>query len=192
MLRKLYDWAIALAGRPSAPLWLFGVAFAEASFFPVPPDLLLLPMGLAQPRRAWRFAAITTAGSVLGGGLGYLIGYTLFNQLALPILRLYHYEAGFAAFQAGFAHWGAGVILIQGLLPVPYPIVTLASGAAKFNFGAFIGLSIISRGGRFFLEAALLRYLGEPARQFIEKRLTLVAASAAALIIAAFLLLKFA
>ena len=192
MLRKLYDWAIALAARPSAPLWLFGVAFAEASFFPVPPDLLLLPMGLAQPRRAWRFAAITTAGSVLGGGLGYLIGYTLFNQLALPILRLYHYEAGFTAFQAGFAHWGAGVILIQGLLPVPYPIVTLACGATKYNFAAFIGLSIISRGGRFFLEAALLRYLGEPARHFIENRLGLVAASAAALIVAGFLLLKFA
>lgn len=192
MLRKLYDWAIALAARPSAPFWLFGIAFAEASFFPVPPDLLLLPMGLAQPRRAWHFAAIATAGSVLGGGLGYLIGYTLFNQLAQPILRLYHYEAGFAAFQAGFAHWGAGVILIQGLLPVPYPIVTLASGAAKFNFFIFFGLSILSRGGRFFLEATLLRFFGEPARHFIEKRLGLVTAAAAAAIIAAVLLLKLA
>jgi membrane protein YqaA with SNARE-associated domain len=192
MLRKLYDWAIALAARPMAPFWLFGIAFAEASCFPVPPDLLLLPMGLAQPRRAWHFAAITTAGSVLGGGLGYLIGYALFNQLARPILHLYHYDAGFAAFQGGFAHWGAWVILIQGLLPIPYPIVTIACGAAKFNFAAFIGLSIISRGGRFFLEATLLRYFGGPARHFIEHRLGLVTASAAALIIAGILLLKFA
>lgn len=190
MLRQLYGWAISLAGRPMAPLWLFAVAFAEASCFPVPPDLLLLPMGLAQPQRAWRFAAITTIGSVLGGGLGYLIGDALFNQLAQPILHLYHYEAGFAAFQAGFARWGAAVILIQGLLPVPYPIVTIASGAAKFNFAVFIACSIVSRGGRFFLEAALMHYFGEPARAFIEKRLGLVTASAGLLIVAGVLLLK--
>ena len=192
MLRRLYDWAISLAARPSAPFWLFGVAFAEASCFPVPPDLLLLPMGMAQPHRAWRFAAIATIGSVLGGGIGYLIGYALFNQLALPILRLYHYEAGFAAYQAGFAHWGAGIILIQGLLPVPFPIVTIASGAGKFNFFAFIGCSLLSRGGRFFLEAALMRYFGEPARHFIEHRLGLVSASIGVLIVAGVLFLKFA
>ena len=192
MLRKLYDRVLAVAAWRTAPLWLFGIAFAEASCFPIPPDLLLLPMGLAQPRRAWRFAAIATAGSVLGGGLGYVIGDTLFNQLAQPILRLYHYEAGFAAFQAGFAHWGAGVILIQGLLPVPYPIVTIACGAAKYNFFAFIGLSVISRGGRFFLEATLLRYFGEAAREFIEKRLVLVTTAVGVLIVGGILLLKFA
>lgn len=192
MLHKLYARVLALAARPSAPLWLFAIAFAEAGFFPVPPDLLLLPMGLARPRLAWRFAAITMAGSVLGGGLGYLIGYALFDQLAQPILRLYHYEAGFAAFQAGFAHWGAAVILIQGLLPVPYPIVTIACGAAKFNLGAFIGLSVISRGGRFFLEATLLRYFGAAAREFIEKRLGLITAAVGVLIAGVVLVLKFA
>lgn len=192
MLHKIYGRVIAVAAWPSAPLWLFAIAFAEAFCLPIPPDMLLLPMGLARPRQAWRFAAIATCGSVLGAGPGYLIGYALFNRLAQPILHLYHYQAGFAAFQADFAHWGAGIILIQGLLPVPYPIVTIACGAAKYNFGAFIGLSIISRGFRFFLEATLLRYFGEPARAFIEQRLVLVTAAAAAIIIAGFLLLKFA
>ena len=192
MLRKVYDSVIAVASWPTAPYWLAAIAFAEASFFPIPPDLLLLPMGLAQPRRALRFAAITTIASVTGGCLGYFIGDTLFNRLAQPILHLYHYEAGFAAFQANFAHWGAGVILIQGLLPVPYPIVTIACGAAKFNFWEFIALSLVSRGFRFFLEATLLRLFGEPARVFIEQRLGVITGATAVLIIAGVLLLKFA
>ena len=192
MLRKTYDKVTALAVRREAPLWLFAIAFAEASFFPLPPDALLLPMALAHPRRAWRFAAITTAGSVVGGALGYLIGYALFDMLAQPIIHLYHYEAAFATFQSGFARYGAEIILIKGLLPIPYKIVTIAAGAAKFNFWAFIGLSLITRGARFFLEAGLLRGFGEPARLFIEKRLGLVAAGTGVLIIAGFLLLKFA
>ena len=192
MLRKLYDSVIALAARPTAPLWLFAISFAEAIFLPIPPDILLLPMGLARPRLAWRFAAITTIASVMGGGLGYFTGYALFNQLARPIIHFYHYEAGFAAFQTDFSHWGAAVILMQALLPIPYPVITIACGAAKYNFAAFIGLSLLSRGARFFLEATLLRVFGEPARLFIEKRLGLVTAAAGAAIIAAFLLLKFA
>jgi membrane protein YqaA with SNARE-associated domain len=192
MLRKLYDKATALAARPSAPYWLFVVAVGEASCFPLPPDVLLLPMALGQPRRAWGFAAITTAGSVLGGALGYCIGYYLFARLAQPLIHLYHYESAFATFQAGFAHYGAAIILIKGLLPIPYKIVTIAAGAAKFDFWTFIGLSIITRGARFFLEAGLLRYFGEPARLFIEKRLGLVAGAAGILIIVGFLLLKFA
>jgi membrane protein YqaA with SNARE-associated domain len=192
MLRRVYDEVIALAARPTASLWLFGIAFAEAIFLPIPPDILLLPMGLARPRRAWRFAAITTIASVAGGGLGYLVGYALFNQLARPLIHFYHYEAGFAAFQAGFAHWGGAIILMQALLPIPYPVITIACGAAKFNFASFIAFSLIGRGARFFLEATLLRFFGEPAREFIEKRLGLVTAAAGTLIIAAFLLLKFA
>lgn len=192
MLRKLYDKVTALAARPAAPFWLFAVAFAEASFFPLPPDALLLPMALAQPRRAWRYAAVATAGSVLGGALGYLIGYALFDRLAQPLIHLYHYESAFATFQSGFARYGAAIILIKGLLPIPYKIVTIAAGAAKFDFWTFIGLSIITRGARFFLEATLLRRFGEPARAFIEKRLGLVAGTVGVLIIVGFLLLKFA
>lgn len=192
MLRSLYDKITALAARPAAPLWLFCIAVAEASVFPVPPDILLLPMALAQPRRAWRFAAITTAGSVLGGALGYLIGYALFAKLAQPIIHFYHYEHAFTTFQSGFARYGALIILVKGLLPIPYKIVTIAAGAARFNFGLFMLLSLITRGARFFLEAALLSYFGDPARVFIEKRLGLVTASAGVLIIVGFLLLKFA
>lgn len=192
MLRKTYDKVTALAARREAPLWLFAIAFAEASFFPLPPDLLLLPMALGQPHRAWRFAAIATVGSVAGGALGYLIGYALFAKLAQPIIHLYHYEAAFATFQSGFARYGAEIILIKGLLPIPYKIVTIAAGAAKFNFLTFIGLSIITRGGRFFLEAWLLRRFGAPARLFIEKRLGAVAATTGVLIVTGFLLLKFA
>jgi membrane protein YqaA with SNARE-associated domain len=192
MLRKTYNAIIGLAARPSAPTWLAGIAFAEASCFPIPPDLLLLPMGLAQPRKAWRFAAITTIASVLGGGIGYFIGDVLFNQIAQPIIQFYHYQKAFAAFQTDFARWGAGVILMQALLPIPFPVITLASGAAKFNFLTFFGLSFISRGFRFFLESTIMRVFGEPARHFIEKRLGLVTAAVAVLILGAVILLKLA
>lgn len=192
MLRKIYGRVIALSEQPSAPLWLFVLAFAEASVFPVPPDVLLIPMALAQPRLAWRFAAITTAGSVLGGALGYLIGYALFAKLAQPIIHFYHYEHAFAAFQAKFAEYGVAIVLIKGLTPIPYKIVTIAAGAAAFNFPAFMGASLITRGARFFLEAALLRSFGESARNFIENRLGLVTATVAVLILAGFIALKLA
>ena len=133
MLQKLYDTVISLAERPSAMLWLFGIAFAEASFFPIPPDAMLIPMALAQPRRAWWLAAITTAGSVVGGALGYAIGFYLLDRLAQPIIHFYHYEGAFTAFQAKFARYGVWVILIKGLTPIPYKIVTIAAGAAQIS-----------------------------------------------------------
>jgi membrane protein YqaA with SNARE-associated domain len=192
MLRKFYDSVIALSERPAAPLWLFCIAFAEASFFPIPPDALLIPLALAQPRKAWRFAAIATAGSVLGGALGYSIGFFLLAKLAQPLINFYHYHAAFVTFQEKFAQYGVWVILIKGLTPIPYKIVTIAAGAAAFNFWLFMGASVITRGGRFFLEAVLLRYFGEPAREFIDKRLGLVTGIFAVSIVAGFLILKFA
>ncbi|MBB5372770.1 VTT domain-containing protein [Acidocella aromatica] len=192
MLRRVYDNVIALAERPSAPLWLLGLAFAEASFFPLPPDVLLIPMALANPRRAPLFAALATLGSVAGGALGYLIGYALFAKLAQPLIHFYHYDAAFAAFQHKFAEYGVAVILIKGLTPIPYKIVTIAAGAAAFSFPLFMGASLITRGGRFFLEALLLRIFGEPARHFIEDRLGLVTATIAVLILAGFIALKLA
>lgn len=192
MLRRLYDRVLALSAKPSAPFWLFAVAVAEASVFPLPPDTLLIPMALAKPRRAYLYAAIATLGSVLGGAVGYFIGYQLFAKLAQPILHLYHYDAAFAAFQHKFTEYGAAVILIKGLTPIPYKIVTIAAGAAKFNFLEFMLLSFVTRGARFFLEAVLLRYFGAPARDFIEHRLGLITGLFAALFIAGFLLLKFA
>ena len=192
MLRKTYDHVIALSARRTAPLWLFGIAFAEASFFPIPPDALMIPMALAQPRKAFWLAAITTLGSVMGGALGYAIGFLLLAKLAQPIIHFYHYEAAFAAFQAKFAQYGVWVILIKGLTPIPYKIVTIAAGAAAFNFPMFMFASVVTRGARFFLEAVLLRKFGEPARDFIEKRLGLVTGMVAVGIIGWFLILKFA
>jgi membrane protein YqaA with SNARE-associated domain len=191
MLRRLYDRVLALAGSPRAGLWLAVVSFAESSFFPIPPDALLIPMVLARPDRAWRLAFVCTVASVAGGALGYLIGYALFDVLAEPILRAYHYQDAFAAFQAKYAQWGLWVILIKGLTPIPYKIVTIASGAARFNFGLFMLASTATRGVRFFVVAALLRRYGETMRAFIEKRLTLVTTAFALALVAGFLLLTY-
>ncbi len=190
MLRSLYNQVIALAGSRRAGLWLAVVSFAESSFFPIPPDALLVPMVLARPDRAWRLAFVCTTASVAGGALGYLIGYALFDVAAAPILRTYHYEAAFAAFQEKFAEWGLWVILIKGLTPIPYKIVTIASGAARFNFAVFMLASLATRGARFFGVAALLRRFGEPVRSFIERRLTLVTTALAGGVLGGFLLLK--
>jgi membrane protein YqaA with SNARE-associated domain len=191
MLRRLYDRVFALAGSPRAGLWLAVVSFVESSFFPIPPDALLIPMVLARPDRAWRLAFVCTVASVAGGALGYLIGYALFDVLAEPILRAYHYQDAFAAFQAKYAEWGLWVILIKGLTPIPYKIVTIASGAARFNFGIFMLASAATRGVRFFAVAGLLRTWGEPVRAFIEKRLTLVTTALLIGIVGGFLLLKY-
>ena len=190
MLRRLYDRVLALSADPRAPIWLGAIAFAESSFFPVPPDALLIPMALARPERAWRYAAICTAASVVGGALGYLIGYALFDQLAKPLIGFYGYGPSFTAFQAMYAEYGLWVILIKGLTPIPYKIVTIASGAAAFSFPAFMGASLLTRGARFFLVAGLLRRFGAPVRDFIERRLTLVTSMAAAGIVGGFLALK--
>jgi membrane protein YqaA with SNARE-associated domain len=191
MLHRLYMRTLALAASPRAGWWLFGIAFAEASFFPIPPDALLIPMALARPDRAWRLAVICLAGSVIGGALGYLIGYAVFDQLARPLIELYGYGDRFAAFQALYARWGLWLILVKGLTPIPYKIVTIASGAAGFNFWMFMAASVITRGARFFIVAALLRYYGTPVRDFIERRLTLVTSLLAAGIVGGFLVLRF-
>jgi len=133
MLHRLYLRTLALAASPRAPWWLAAVAFAEASVFPIPPDALLIPMVMARPDRAWRLAAVCTIGSVAGGALGYLIGYAVFDQLARPVIELYGYGPRFAAFQAMYAEYGLWLILIKGLTPIPYKIVTIASGAAHAN-----------------------------------------------------------
>jgi membrane protein YqaA with SNARE-associated domain len=191
MLRRLYHRVLALAASRRAGLWLAVVAFAESSFFPIPPDALLVPMALARPDRAWRLAFVCTVASVTGGALGYLIGYALFDVLAEPILRAYHYQDAFAAFQATYARWGLWVILIKGLTPIPYKIVTIASGAARFDFAVFMLASAATRGLRFFAVAGLLRYFGEPVRDFIERRLTLVTTALGVGIVGGFLLLRF-
>jgi membrane protein YqaA with SNARE-associated domain len=190
MLRRLYLRTLALAASPRAPWWLAAIAFAEASCFPIPPDALLIPMALTRPDRAWRLALICTVASVAGGALGYFIGYAVFDQLARPLIAFYGYGPRFAAFQAMYAQYGVWIILIKGLTPIPYKIVTIASGAAHFDFALFMAASAVTRGARFFALAALLRFFGAPVRDFIERRLTLVTTLFAAGVVGGFLVLR--
>ncbi len=173
MLRRLYDWCIAAAGKPYAT-WLLGViSFVESSFFPIPPDVMLIPMSLARPDKAYFYAAVCTITSVAGGVLGYLIGSVLYDSVGLWLIHLYGYGDKVEAFREAYAQWGGWIILLKGLTPIPYKIVTIASGFAGYNLPMFIGLSIIARGGRFFLLAFLLHRYGAQARSIIEERLGL-------------------
>ena len=190
MLRSLYQRVLALAGSRQAPTWLAVISFAESSVFPIPPDALLIPMCLARPDRAWRLALICTIASVLGGALGYFIGYALFEVLAAPVIEFYRYGPAFERFKEMYAEWGLWVILVKGFTPIPYKIVTIASGAASFDFLVFMLASLATRGGRFFLVAALLHFFGERVRDFIERRLTLVTTVGVVGIIGGFLMLK--
>jgi membrane protein YqaA with SNARE-associated domain len=171
MLRRLYDWCIDAAGKPHAA-WIMGaVSFVESSFFPVPPDAMLIPMSLARPDKAYWYAAVCTVASVVGGLLGYYIGAALYDSVGLWLIRLYGYGDKVGAFREAYAHYGAWIILLKGLTPIPYKIVTIASGFAGYNLGLFVLLSIITRGTRFFVEAFLLNRYGPQARIIIEKRL---------------------
>ena len=159
MLRKLYDRVMTLAGSRHAPMALAAVSFAESSFFPIPPDVMLAPMVLARPEKAYLYAGICSLASVLGGCLGYAIGYFM-EPVGLAVLRLMGHADGQQAFQAWFAQWGLWVILIKGLTPIPYKLVTIASGLAHFSFVTFLWASVVTRGARFFLTATVLKYFG--------------------------------
>jgi membrane protein YqaA with SNARE-associated domain len=175
MLRRLYHWVLALSEKRHAPWALAGVSFTESSFFPIPPDVMLVPMCLARPDRALRYAAICTIASVLGGLLGYAIGYLLYDTLGQFLIRLYGYGEEVEEFRTAYAEWGHWIILIKGVTPIPYKIVTITSGFAAYNLFWFLVLSIVTRGARYFAVALILYYWGAPARDFIEKRLELVA-----------------
>src|SRR5689334_24146698 len=183
MLRRLYDWCIAAAGRPYAA-WLMGaISFLESSIFPIPPDTMLIPMSLARPDRAWFYAHVCTVTSVAGGVLGYAIGALLYDSVGHWLIQLYGYGNKVEAFRAAYAQWGAWIILLKGLTPIPYKIVTITSGFANYNLGLFIVFSIIARATRFFLLAFLLHRYGERARHIIEKRLGLWVTLGAAVIV---------
>src|SRR6266851_4074439 len=173
MLRRIYDWCIDAAHKPYA-LWILGaVAFAESSFFPVPPDVMLIPMSLARPERAWLYASVCTAASVLGGILGYAIGALLYDSIGHWLIQFYGLGGKVEAFRAGYAEYGAWIILLKGLTPIPYKLVTITSGFANYNIWLFVALSVIARGGRFFVVAILLNRYGEWIRVRIEKHLGL-------------------
>jgi membrane protein YqaA with SNARE-associated domain len=184
MLRKVYDWCIAAAYKPYA-LWLMGlVSFVESSFFPIPPDTMLIPMSLARPDKAWTYATLCTLTSVAGGVFGYFIGAYLYDTVGHWLIALYGYGDKVEAFREAYARWGTVIILLKGLTPIPYKIVTITSGFADYNIWMFILLSIIARGGRFFVVAFLLNRYGAWAREIIEERLGFwVAVSAGVLVI---------
>jgi membrane protein YqaA with SNARE-associated domain len=191
VIYRLYSRTLAVAAHRHAMAALALIAFAESSILPLPPDVLLVPMTLAQPRRAWLIAAVCTIASVTGGYVGYAIGYFLFDTIGLRVLEFYHMMDKYEAFKAAFAEWGAWVIIIKGLTPIPYKLVTIASGAAQFDLGTFTVASLVSRSLRFFLLAALLWRFGEPIRDFIERRLMLVTSLAAAALVGGVVVLRY-
>ena len=186
MFRSLYDWTLRLAGHRHALRWMAGVSFTESSFFPIPPDVMLVPMILARREQAYLIATICTVASVAGGVLGYAIGYFLYDSVGLWLINLYGAHDGLAEMERWYADWGAAVILIKGLTPIPFKIVTIASGFFQYNFALFVLLAAITRGARFFLIAWLLRRYGAPMQAFIERRLNLIGIALLALLVAGF------
>ncbi|MFC7377859.1 YqaA family protein [Brevundimonas sp. GCM10030266] len=189
MLRKLYDWVFSLARSKHATKSLAVVSFAESSFFPIPPDVMLAPMVLARPERAYFYATVCTIASVLGGVLGYAIGYYL-EPVGLAILAFLGKADTFEQSKALFQQHGAWVILVKGLTPIPFKLVTIASGIFQFNLALFIALCVLTRGGRFFLVAFVLKKWGPAVLAMVEKRLALWTVIGLVVLVGAFAAVK--
>lgn len=192
MLRRLYDWTFQLAAHRRAPVALGTVSFVESSVFPIPPDALLIPMVLAERRRAWFYATLCTVTSVLGGVFGYFIGLFLFDTVGRPIMEIYGYLGHFDDFAARYNEWGAWIVFMAGVTPFPYKVVTIASGVTQLDIWVFVLASIVSRGMRFFAVAGLLYWLGPPIRDFIERRLGLLFTIFVILLVGGFVVARYA
>lgn len=191
ILRRTYDWMMRMASHDKAPLALAGVSFAESSFFPIPPDIMLIPMILAHRAKAWLYASIATVSSVIGGIAGYAIGYFLFELIGEPILNFYGYSQKFADARQLFNDWGVLILIAKGWTPFPYKILTISAGAFHMPLVPFILASIVARAMRFFLVAGLLYFFGAPIRDFIEKRLSLVTTAFVVLLIGGFVAARY-
>ncbi|KFE35305.1 YqaA family protein [Thioclava atlantica] len=191
MIRRIYDWTMTRASHPNA-MWILGLlAFIEASVFPIPPDVLMIPMILARPWAAWRIALVATAGSVAGGCLGYLIGYGFMDLIGQPILEFYGKAQAFDQLAARFNEMGGWAVLVAGVTPFPYKVITIFSGATHLNPALFLGVSIVARSLRFFVLAGLLWKFGAPIKTFIERWLGLLSILFVVLLIGGFYLLKY-
>jgi membrane protein YqaA with SNARE-associated domain len=190
MFRRLYDWTISLAGRPSAPYALGAVSFAESSFFPIPPDVVLAPMALAKPASAYRYALICTVMSVLGGLLGYMIGALFMDTVGQWLISVYGGREKIDALLNLYREYGALLILIKGLTPIPFKFVTIASGMAGYDLFWFVVLSIMTRGARFYLVAGLLNRFGGPLRVIMDRHAGLIVATLCAVLIAGFVSIR--
>jgi len=188
MFRALYDWTLRLAGHRHAIRWMAIISFCESSFFPIPPDVIVVPMILARREKAYWIATVCTISSVLGGMLGYAIGMFLYDSVGQWLIRFYGMGEGIEQFREQFRIWGTEIILIKGLTPIPFKLVTIASGIAAFSFPAFVAAALVTRGARFFLIAWLLKRYGAPMQEFIERRLSLVGWAALALLVGGFAL----
>lgn len=191
MLRRLYDWTLSLAGKRHALSALAAVSFIESSVFPIPPDVLLLPMVLARPERAWLIATVCSAASVAGGLLGYAIGALLFDSVGRFLVDLYGYTDQFETFRQAYEEWGFWIVAGAGFTPFPYKVITIASGVATLNLPVFLLASTVSRSARFFLEAALLWRFGAPIRDFIERHLPVLTWLFFALLLGGFLSVRY-
>ena len=190
MLRRLYDWTMGLAAHRHALALLALVAFVESSVFPIPPDVLIAPMVLAARARAWRIALVCTVASVLGGLAGYAIGYYAFDAWGRPLLGFYGYADAFASFRDAYNAWGLWIVFTAGLTPLPYKVFTIASGVTHLDLTIFVLGSLLSRGLRFYAEAALLWRFGPPIRAFVENHLGKVTAAFAVLLVGGFALIQ--
>lgn len=190
-IHKIYNWMIEASSNSNALLILFIVAFIESSFFPIPPDIMIIPMVLAAPKQAWKIASVATLASVLGGYLGYIIGDFGYDVIAKPILGFYGYADKFEVFKQYYHQWGAWIVFGAGLTPFPYKVVTIASGAVGLNIWVFGAASIVARGMRFFLVAWLLKKYGEPIKGFIDKNLGILSIFFLLLLIGGFAIIKY-
>lgn len=191
MMRRLYDWMMRLAASKRAPWALALVSFIESSFFPIPPDVMLIPMVLSRREQAWWYATIATVASVFGGLLGYAIGYFFYDAIGLPILKFYGREHALNSFISFVHAYGVPAVIIKGMTPIPFKVVTIAAGVAKMDLAAFIGASIIARAMRFYLVAGLLYFFGEPIREFIERRLVLVTTVFVVVLVGGFVAIRY-
>jgi membrane protein YqaA with SNARE-associated domain len=191
MMRRMYDWMMGMAASPRAPWVLAVVSFIESSFFPIPPDVMLIPMVLSNRQKAWWYATVATVASVLGGLLGYAIGYFFYEAIGMPILKFYGREHALDSFITFVHQYGVEAVIIKGMTPIPFKVVTIAAGVAKMDLLAFIGASIIARAMRFYLVAALLYFFGRPIREFIERRLTLVTTVFVVVLVSGFVAVKY-
>ncbi|MGG7565832.1 YqaA family protein [Rhodovulum sp. DZ06] len=191
MLRRTYDWVIDQAEKPWALFTLAAVAFIESSVFPIPPDVMLIPMIIAAPTRAWLIAAVCTAASVAGGAFGWWIGAEFFDSIGRPVLEFYGKDGKFDELAIAYNDQGFWAVLIAGVTPFPYKVITIFSGVTGLDFWTFMATSVLARGLRFFIVAALLWKFGAPIRDFIERRFGLVATVAIALLIGGFAAARF-
>ena len=191
-LRKLYDWVLGWAYSPYSTPALFLLAFSESSFFPVPPDVLLIPLGLSKPKKSFYYATISSIGSILGGAFGYLIGLFLMNSVGIPILKAYGLMEKYQYVSQLYNQYNALAVSVAGFTPLPYKLFTIAAGACRINFPVFIIASALSRSARFFLVSALVYAFGERARAFIDRYFNWLALAFGILLVGGFLVVKFA